>query len=222
VFLPWKDDLPTRRVSWVTIGLIVANVAVFAAELSAPDLAGVFREHGLIPAAFTRGSALAASPTLFSSMFLHGSVLHLASNALYLWIFGNNVEDLLGPVRFLIFYVLAGLGGHAAQILADAGSTVPTVGASGAIAGILGAYLIRFPSARIHTFLYLIFVFGNFRIPAAVVIAAWLLMQILGGLGSLSGGAGGIAWFEHLGGFAAGVLLFPLLAGRRGRRVSRW
>jgi membrane associated rhomboid family serine protease len=222
LFLPWKDDLPTRRTPWVTIGLIAVNVAVFAAELTASDPARLFREHGLVPAAFLGASAPGAVPTLFSSMFLHGSLVHLASNALYLWIFGNNVEDLLGPVRFLVFYLLSGLGAHAAQILSDPGSTVPTVGASGAIAGILGAYLIRFPSARIHTFLYLIFLFGNFRLPAAVVIAAWLVMQILGGMGSLAGGSEGIAWFEHLGGFAAGALLFPLLAGRRGRRVSRW
>jgi membrane associated rhomboid family serine protease len=222
VFLPWKDDLPTRRVPWVTIGLITTNAVVFAAELAAPDPARLFREHGLVPAALTGSSALASLPTLATSLFLHGSLLHLASNALYLWIFGNNVEDTLGPFRFTVFYALAGLGAHGAQILSAPASVVPTVGASGAIAGILGAYLLRFPTARVHTFLYLIFVVGNFRVPAAIVIAAWLVLQVVGGLGSLAGDVGGIAWFEHLGGFATGVLLFPLLAGRRGRRVARW
>jgi membrane associated rhomboid family serine protease len=222
VFLPWKDDLPTRNVPWVTIGLIVVNVVVFGWELTAPDVAQVFGEHGLVPAALTGGASLTGLSTLATSMFLHGSLLHLGSNVLYLWIFGNNVEDALGPVRFTLFYAVAGLGAHGAQILTSPASTVPTVGASGAIAGILGAYLLRFPGARIHTFLYLIFLFGNFRVPAAVVIVAWLLMQVMGGLGSLAGDIGGIAWFEHLGGFATGLLAFPLLAGRRRRRGSRW
>lgn len=222
MFLPWKVDAPTRSFPRVTIGLIAVNVAVFVFELTAPDTGSLFRRYGLVPVAFVGSSLPAALPTLVTSMFLHGSLLHLASNLLYLWIFGSNLEEAVGPARFAALYGLAGLGGHVAQILAESGSTVPTLGASGAIAGVLGAYLLRFPGARIHTFLYLIFVFGNFRVPAAVVIAAWLALQLLGGVGSLAGDPSGIAWFEHLGGFVSGLVLFPLLAGRRGMRVSRW
>lgn len=225
MFLPWKDDNPTRRTPWVTFSLLGAYLAVFIAELLAADPGRVFLTWGLVPARIAEAGLFdgAAGATLFTSMFLHGGFLHLASNGLYLWIFANNVEDVLGPVRFLAFYLLAGLGGHAAHVLSDAESLVPTVGASGAIAGILGAYLLRFPSARVHTLVYLIFIFGNFRVPAAIVISGWFLVQLFGGLGAVGGAAeGGIAWFEHLGGFVAGILLFPLLGGRRVTRPPRW
>jgi membrane associated rhomboid family serine protease len=219
VFLPWKDDNPARRTAWVTLALIAANVGVFVWELASGP-AAAFDRYGLIPSRLLAGQGLA---TLATSAFLHAGVLHLASNVLFLWIFGHNVEAVLGPLRFAVLYAGAALGAHAAQVVAAPTSAVPTVGASGAIAGVLAAYVLRFPAARIHTFVYLIFIFGNFRIPAAVVIGVWFLAQVLGSLTTLgSVEVGGVAWFEHLGGFVTGGVLFPLLAGRSGRRVSRW
>ncbi|NNE44445.1 MAG: rhomboid family intramembrane serine protease, partial [Gemmatimonadetes bacterium] len=148
MFLPWKDNNPTRITPWVTLSLIAANVAVFVGELLARDPAAVFGTWGLVPARILDGG----SPVpLVTSLFLHGGFVHLGSNMLYLWIFGNNVEELFGSVRFLLFYFLAAMGAHAAHILAGPESVVPTVGASGAVAGILGAYMFRFPDARVHT-----------------------------------------------------------------------
>jgi len=227
VFLPWKDENPTRGTSWITLSLLGLNAVTFLGELLAglPDT--LFLRHGMVPARLLGDGGLftfGGGATLLTSMFLHGSPLHLLSNLLYLWIFGNNIEDALGPVRFLVFYLLCGLGGHAAQIAAHPGSTLPTVGASGAIAGVLAAYLLRFPGARIRTFTYLIFLFGNFRVPAAVVIGFWFLMQLLGGLGELGAapGGGGVAWFEHLGGFVSGLVLFPAFVRGRRWRSERW
>lgn len=218
ILLPIRDENPVRRVPWITGTLLAANVAVFAWQLLSGGAAAV---HGLgfTPAAF-RGPAIAdVAPTLLTSMFLHGNVLHLASNLVYLWVFGNNVEDVLGPVRFLLFYVASGLGGHVAHFATNAGSTLPTIGASGAISGILAAYLIRWPGARIHSILFLFVFLRWVRWPAALVIGYWLLLQILNGAAELGGASrGGVAWFEHLGGFATGAVV---MAGRRDPRAWR-
>lgn len=212
ILLPLRDDNPVRRVPWVTGTLLAANVLAYGWQLLAggPD---AVRTLGFVPAALGPGTL----PTLFTSMFLHGNLLHLASNMVYLWVFGNNVEDLLGPVRFLFFYVFAGLGAHAAHLLANLHSPLPTIGASGAISGILAAYLLRWPTAPIHSLLFLFVFLRWVRWPAALVIGYWLLLQILNGAAELGGAArGGVAWFEHLGGFAAGALL---VSGARRARV---
>jgi membrane associated rhomboid family serine protease len=224
VFLPLKDENPIRCVPWVTGGLIAANVAVFLYEVSGPvEPARLVTAYGFVPARFSGpvdllAPAAGAPTTLLTSLFLHANLVHLLGNLLHLWIFGNNVEDVLGHFRFLLFYLLAGLGGHAAHFLANSSSPVPTIGASGAIAGVLAAYLVRFPGARIVSLVFLVFFVRLVRVPAGVVIGFWLVTQIVGGAGELGRMTqGGIAWFEHLGGFAVGLVAFGLLGGLGGR-----
>jgi membrane associated rhomboid family serine protease len=148
-------------------------------------------------------------------MFIHGGVAHILGNMLYLWIFGNNIEDILGPVRFIVFYVLCGLAAHALHIASDPASTVPTVGASGAISGLLGAYLIAFPRARVVTLVFLGFFVRMALIPAFVIIIFWFVIQFIFGLASLGGTReGGVAWFAHIGGFLAGIALIYAMAGK--------
>ena len=150
--------------------------------------------------------------SLFSSMFLHGGFFHLAGNMLYLWIFGDNVEDQLGHVKFFVFYVLCGLAASLLHILSAPNSQVPMVGASGAIAGVLGAYMIRFPKARILTLIFFGFFIRVVRIPALFVLGFWFILQLFYALPSIGSTSGGVAWFAHIGGFLAGIVLFKLLA----------
>jgi membrane associated rhomboid family serine protease len=157
--------------------------------------------------------------TLFTSMFLHGGLLHLASNMWYLWIFGDNVEDAMGKVRFLIFYLLAGLAAALAQIFSSASSPIPMVGASGAIAGVLGAYLVLYPYGRILTVVWFLYFLRFVQIPAMIVLGFWFLLQLLSAsLGGGSLGEGGVAWMAHIGGFVAGALLVRLFS----RPYSSW
>ena len=161
------------------------------------------------------GPPLASPATLVTSMFVHGNFIHLLSNLVYLWVFGNNVEDVLGGVRYLFFYLVAGLGGHAAHFLANVHSAIPTVGASGAISGILAAYLLRFPHARVQSILFLFVFLRWVRLPAFVLIGYWLLIQVLNGAAELGGATGGgVAWFEHVGGFFVGIGVFAVIAWR--------
>jgi membrane associated rhomboid family serine protease len=224
MFLPLRDDNPTSRWPVVTVLLIAANVAVFLFQIAAPHglESGVLR-FGAVPyniVHFRSAGASAAFPpllTLLTSMFLHGSLLHLLGNMLYLWIFGNNIEDRLGPARFVLFYLACGLAAALTHILAQPGSRVPMIGASGAIAGTLGAYAVVFPRARVRTFIFLIFYIDVVSVPAALVLGFWFLAQILNvGLG------GGVAWFAHIGGFLAGILFIRLALGRGfGRGAGR-
>ncbi len=210
ILIPVRDENPTHGRAWVTLALVALNVAAFAGQIldGTPRLV---ESYGFIPAL-----GLAETPRLLGSMFLHGGFLHLIGNLIYLWIFGNNVEDVLGPLRYGALYLLAGLGGHAAHLATNVGSVIPTIGASGAISGLLAAYLIRFPHARVHTLLFLFVFLRWIRLPASFVIGYWLLLQVLNGAAQLGGGpGGGVAWFEHLGGFAAGALVFLVLGGRR-------
>lgn len=217
--IPLHDDNPTKTVPFLTVALIVGCVGVFLYELSLPQGSGrlfVYR-FGAIPAAL---SGQAAAPpeaagfpgfaTLVTSMFLHAGWMHLIGNMLYLWIFGNNIEDVMGHVRFVIFYVACGILAAISHIVTDPGSTVPMVGASGAISGVLGAYLLLFPRARVLVLVPLGCYARLWYIPAGVVLGAWFVFQLLSGSASLGQGGGGIAWFAHVGGFVAGIALIGL------------
>jgi membrane associated rhomboid family serine protease len=218
--IPLKDKNPTHRVPVVTIALIVANIAVFLYEVSlGPQLEQFLFAFGVVPndivGSFALGKIrIGGLLPMFTSLFVHGGWLHLGGNMLYLWVFGDNVEDKLGHGRYLVFYLVCGLVASLLHVFIDPNSTVPTVGASGAISGILGAYLLMFPRARVITVIP-IFVFLQFvELPALLVLGFWFVMQFFNGLISLgyeTGGMGGVAWWAHIGGFVAGlVLILPL------------
>ncbi|MBD3179787.1 MAG: rhomboid family intramembrane serine protease [Candidatus Latescibacteria bacterium] len=232
MFLPLKDINPTSRKPVISISLIVINVMVFLYQLSLGSAnSTLIASLGATPAEITQMTDLVGrtgynfihapgpSPiflTLFTSMFMHGSILHVGSNMLYLWIFGNNVEDILGPGRFLIFYFLCGLTAHALHIASDPSSIIPTIGASGAIAGLMAGYLLVFPAARIVTLVFLFFFIRLTVMPAYVIIAFWFVIQLINGFGSLGAlQTGGVAWFAHIGGFLAGIGLTLAMAGEK-------
>ena len=228
--LPLRDINPTYRFPIVTVTLIGVNVAVFILELmfSAQGQLELFiGRYAIIPYELTRGvdlpppSLRPAFLTIFTAMFLHGGFLHIAGNMLYLWIFGNNVEDNMGHLRFLIFYLLCGVAASVAQIAVNPASDVPNIGASGAIAGVLGAYIIMHPRAQVETLLFLGYFIRVVRIPALIVLGYWILIQLLQGLLSLGlPASGGVAWFAHIGGFFAGVILVHIF--RRPQPQSIW
>jgi len=208
--------------SYRTHTLSGGNPALY--PLSAADR--FVSQYALIPAELLRGEDLPPKipipiwMTVLSSMFLHGGLLHLLGNMLYLWIFGDNVEDAMGPIRFLVFYLMCGAAAALAQIAVDPGTTIPLVGASGAIAGILAAYFMLYPYARVITLIPIFFFLRLMAIPAVLLLGIWFLLQVISGAGSL-GSAGGVAWFAHIGGFVAGaILVFPLR--RRGVPVVLW
>ena len=210
---PIGDDNSARRiVPVVTYALIAINLLVFFLELQRGE--GFIRDWAFIPARFSENPAADAS-TLFSAMFMHGGWLHLGGNMLYLWIFGDNVEDRFGSVRFLLFYLAAGLAATFAQYAVNPGSAIPNVGASGAIAGVLGAYLLMFPRARVDVLLGRQVV----AMPAFLVLGFWIVLQFVSGVGSIADTAqtetGGVAYMAHIGGFVAGLGLAVLLGGHR-------
>ncbi len=216
--IPLKDDIPSYRKPLITTGLIILNILVYLYQLIQGQYFEQFIvKYGTIPYEIMHGQELTpelAAPislTLFTAMFLHGGLFHLGGNMLYLWIFGDNVEDKLGHLRFLIFYLLSGMAASLAHVITSPGSQIPMVGASGAIAGVLGAYLIRFPQARIQTLIFLGFFVRVVRIPALFVLGFWFILQLLYGLPSLGAQGGGVAWFAHIGGFLAGIFLFKVM-----------
>ncbi len=233
--LPLHDDNPTERPPFVTITIIAICALVFLYQASLPrqgDEAFVF-QYGAIPAVvFGQATipgdmiALPGMLTLLTSMFLHGSWMHLLGNMLYLWIFGNNIEDIMGHIRFVVFYVVCGVLAALSHALTDPSSQIPMVGASGAISAILGAYLLVFPRARVLILLPPPFL-GTTYVPAAVVLGIWFLGQLLSGGMSLGIKGGGIAFFAHIGGFVAGIALIGLFKRRdvplfSQRRPHRW
>jgi membrane associated rhomboid family serine protease len=248
--IPVGDRLSRRSIPYVNIGLIVVNFLVFFYELTlnshAPfrgisELDRWFYNWGAVPACISDSLGLKpnvnardltavcslnhAVPSAFTSMFMHAGWLHILGNMLFLWVFGDNVEDALGHVRYLVFYLIVGLAATATQIALSMNSLVPGIGASGAIAGVMGAYLVMFPRARIAVFMPLFFFLGAPYIPAAALIGIWFFMQLFTGVASLGQAAGdsGVAWWAHVGGFLAGVLLVKLfLVGRRPRRRRYW
>jgi membrane associated rhomboid family serine protease len=225
--IPVGDSARRRTTPYVNVALILASIAVFVYELTL-SRAGInefFFDYGVVPADLAGWledpSGMEEPSTVFSSMFMHGGWLHLIGNMLFLWVFGDNVEDAMGHVRYLLFYALCGIAAAALQVYVDQDSLVPMVGASGAIAGVLGAYLVLFPRERVSVVVPWLFFFGAFPVPAAVLIVFWFLLQLLSGvaaLGTATGGSEGIAFWAHLGGFAAGVALVWLFRGRRPRR----
>ena len=245
--IPLKDDIPTRAFPVLTVLIIVINVVVyFGFEHGGLNLGerGQERvvEYGAIPYEITHpGKECGETPeggvacegqqgvagrapdqpptwlTALTSMFMHGGLLHLAGNMLFLWIFGNNIEDSMGKARFVAFYILGGLAALAAQTIIDPNAAVPTVGASGAIAAVLGGYALLYPRARVLTLIFIIIFFTIIEIPALLVLGLWFLIQVFYGasqLGQPLGGSGGVAYFAHIGGFAFGLLLIRLFANR--------
>ena len=228
--IPLHDLNPRRRirVPWVTLVLIGANVLAFLYELSlGPHIEAFLLANAFVPAeatTWTRGGPVAGGEVLWNallSLFLHGGLAHLGGNMLFLWIFGDNIEDRLGHFPFLVFYLLAGFAATLAHTLANPGSALPAIGASGAISGVLGAYLLLHPQARIVTLVFLGFFISTVRIPALVYLPLWFLLQFVSGVASLGADtaveAGGVAWFAHIGGFIAGPLLLLVLGGWRRR-----
>jgi len=217
--IPLRDANPTRRPAIVTLAIVVAISVTFAWELGLSTGSGeralnrLITDWGVVPARLTaawgRGDFLSAdTATLVTSQFLHGGWLHLLGNLLYLWIFGNNVEDRLGRLGFLLFYLVGGVVAALAQIAVDPTSTAPTIGASGAIAATLGAYLVLFPGARVTSLIFLGFFYQLLKIPAVIVLGFWFLLQLVDGVASLGvSQSGGVAFFAHIGGFVLGVLV---------------
>jgi membrane associated rhomboid family serine protease len=246
--IPLRDNIPTVKPPVVTIALIVANVVAYffwqrgGITLGDPSSAHYIcnlQDHGAIPYEFTHPGkqvlvaegcpdpTAATWSTAFTAMFMHGGLLHLGGNMLFLWIFGNNVEDSMGRVKFLIFYLLGGIAALLGQILVGPSSQIPTLGASGAIAAVLGGYLLLFPRARVVTVIFIVFFFTILELPALIVLGLWFVQQALFGyfdLAQPSGGGGGVAYFAHIGGFVFGLLAIKLFASRArtARQTARW
>ena len=231
--LPYKDENPTDLTPAVTVGIIIVNAVVWllvqGGGLSPPQLVRSVCELGLIPGEVLRsvppGTAvplgqgmrcITAQPhwwTVVTSMFLHSGWLHIIGNMWFLWVFGNNIEDSMGHTRFVVFYLLSGVAAAATQMLVDPGSRIPMVGASGAISGVMGAYILLYPRVRVHTLITLGFFFTTVTLPAYVILGYWFLLQLLfGTVGAISGAQGGVAVWAHVGGFVAGLLLIKLFA----------
>lgn len=202
--IPLKGENPTRNFPVLTLLFIALNITVFIYGVNLPAHPSVLYEnYALIPYQLVH-HPVAAYPTLYTSMFLHAGIGHLGGNMLYLWVFGSNIEDVLGKFRFILFYFVCGTIAAAGHIATNIDSQIPMVGASGAISGILGAYLILFPFSRIKTFIFLGIFWTIARVPAIVLLLVWIGLQIWN---STAAGAGGTAWFAHIGGFVAGILL---------------
>jgi len=215
--IPLKDENPSKRFPVVTVSLIAINLAAFIYVLSLGKGAEqlVYR-MGVVPYNIVN-VGLPAYPTLFTSMFLHGGWAHLLGNMLYLWIFGDNIEDFLGKIKFVVFYLVCGFIASFAHILTQASSQIPTIGASGAISGILGGYILLYPKARVLTLIPLGYFIRLIKLPAVAVLGIWILIQFVSGLASLPGsaGKGGVAWFAHIGGFIGGLALIRVLGWRK-------
>jgi membrane associated rhomboid family serine protease len=241
--IPLRDNIPTSRPAVITIALIVANFAVYFfwqrggfvfGDPSNAHYVCNLQDYGLIPYEIThpghqvliaQGCAAPTAPwylTIFTAMFMHGGLLHIGGNMLFLWIFGNNVEDSMGSPKFLIFYLLSGIAATALQVIVGPNSMVANLGASGAIAGVLGAYVVLFPRARVVTVIILVFFFTILELPALLVLGFWFVQQALFAyfdLANPGGGGGGVAYFAHVGGFIFGLLAIRVFASQA--RVTR-
>jgi membrane associated rhomboid family serine protease len=232
---PLRDNIPTEHFPFVTVLLIAANCFVYFflqdGLWQLPTTGGDWPvdQYAAVPCEITSQCPATGPPstivTVFTSMFMHGSLLHLGGNMLFLWIFGNNVEDSMGPVLFLLFYVLGGLAADAAHVVSDVDSTIATLGASGAVSAVLGGYLLLFPRARVVTVIFIIFFFTILELPAVLFLGFWILQQGLLAYFDLLQPAegGGVAYFAHIGGFVFGLLLIRLFAidKRHKRQLQR-
>ena len=225
--IPLRDNLPSRRFPWVNWLLIAANVVVFLFEISLGrlQLESFVTQYGLTPARVL-ADLIGSWQTFFTSLFLHGGWLHLIFNMLALYIFGDNVEDRFGHAFYLFFYFLGGLGASILHVITNAGSPVPTIGASGSIAAVLGAYLILYPRARILTLVPIFFFIQIIQIPAPLYLGFWFLSQLLSGAAQITSNtyqSGGVAWWAHIGGFMTGAIIaFLFFRKEKPRPVSVW
>jgi membrane associated rhomboid family serine protease len=249
--IPLKDNIPTDRFPFVTVGLILANIVVYllairhgGSLISGPSNQEVVK-YGAIPFALTHhldyhcalvgGQAIQCASsglpgtipawaTVFTAMFMHGSILHIAGNMLFLWIFGNNVEDSMGGVKYFLFYIVGGIAALALQVAIHPNSPAPTIGASGAIAAVLGGYIVLYPRARVLTLIIIILFFTVIELPAIVVLGFWFATQIAFGAAGLTspGASGGVAYFAHVGGFLFGLATIKLLATKRKQIPPRY
>jgi len=221
--IPLRDSQPSYSTPFVTAGLIGANVLVFLYQLTLDSytLNHLVAAYGVVPARLELS-------TLVTSMFLHGGWLHLIGNMWFLWIYGDNVEDILGPAKYLLFYLACGVAAALVHVAFNPESRIPTIGASGAIAGVMGAYMVKFPHSRIVTLVPVFFFLTLIEIPASIILVYWFVIQIFSGVGSLAystASQGGVAWFAHAGGFLAGMLLVGALRPRpryRRREDLHW
>ena len=226
--IPLRDSVRPRTTPFVNWIIIALNLYIFIREVMLPpgQLNEVYYTLGVIPASVTQlfldGSAMGTVIiTFFTAMFLHGGWMHVLGNMLFLWVFGDNVEDRLGHFKFLLFYLATGIVGAIAHIMSDPFSEVPIIGASGAIAGVLGAYFVTFPRARVLTLLPIIIFFTIVEIPAVVFLAFWFVLQLFNGTASLGGSANPVAWWAHVGGFLSGIVLIKILAPGRKHIYNR-
>ena len=219
--IPLRDVNPSGRFPAVTVAIILVCTAAFLFELALGDTLGHFvQAYALVPRSITYGLETHTLGTesvapFFTSMFLHGGWLHLIGNMWFLWIFGDNVEDILGHFRYALFYLVCGLAAGLTHYFLSPHSSVPTIGASGAIAGVLGAYLVRFPAARVVTLVPLGFFLQVMELPAWLMLGLWFLVQAVGGFVTLGAAGGGVAWWAHVGGFLAGVILVSVFQPRK-------
>lgn len=216
--IPIRDCMRPKRFPYVNIGLIIFTVAIFLWELtlSEKELIKVAHTYGLVPVDITLafkepGSSLAIWGTLLSSVFLHNGWLHIMGNMLYLWVFGDNVEDRLGHGKYLLFYLAVGVIGGLVQVYSDPYAFNPVIGASGAVAGVLGAYVLSFPRAKVETLVILIIFVTIIRVPAFLFILFWFALQLFNGLAALAHGLTSIAWWAHIGGFLGGLILLLVM-----------
>ncbi len=221
--IPLKDDVPSYSFPFVTIALIAANVLVFIYQISLGTHAQEAFVYGAAAVPYQvmhlRAGAMSIVPppfTVVTAMFIHGGLLHLGGNMLFLWIFGDNVEDTLGHFKYLLFYLGTGIVANLTQIFADPASMVPIIGASGAIAGVLGAYFLLFPRAKIFTLVFLVVFVTIVRIPAIIFLGLWFLIQV-----ASSGFERGVAWYAHIGGFLAGAIVITLIKRKWPWNISR-
>jgi membrane associated rhomboid family serine protease len=217
--IPLRDVIPSRTTPFVTVTLIILNAIVFLYQETLPDpiQKQFVLTFALIPADFSWLN-------VFTSMFMHGGWMHILGNMLYLWIFGDNVEDRMGHGRFIVFYLLCGMAAAFAQTAVNPDSNIPMLGASGAIAGVLGAYLIMFPQSRVLTLIPLFIIWEIVEIPAVIVLGIWFVLQLLSGVGSLASTdtGGGVAFWAHIAGFVCGMALVPFFKQRQRQSVDWW
>ncbi|MBP1721438.1 MAG: Rhomboid family protein [Deltaproteobacteria bacterium] len=220
--IPLKDTIPSRTFPAVNITLVVINCLVFLYELAlGPGLSPFIERYGIVPVRFFNAGMISDMiAPLFSFMFLHGGWLHVISNMLYLWIFGDNVEDRMGHFRYLVFYLMCGVASGLVQLFVAPASRIPIVGASGAIAGVMGAYLLLYPFGRVVTLVFFFIFIDVVQIPAFFFLVFWFVLQFFSGAFATPGQEGGVAWWAHVGGFLCGLLMvFPLA---RRKRPARW